>query len=350
MKKVFCLPLSHLLKRRPAALKAGRTTSTLILTFLLLLSAVVPILVHPGVLHADVTFTKLDQPADADRPRGTGHGVAFGHGSTFMAVATNAPPYVTTYKRLGDQFLKLVGPLGVSDRPLCPCYGVAFSPDSAYMAVAHNNSPFVTAYKRSGETYTKLYEPVDPPGGFAQSIAFSPDSTYMAVAHWNTPKVTIYKRSGDVLTRLLGADDAKAEGTSSAGCLLMSRFVAIESGDITQIRVKCTTFGDVKVALYTDRDGNPGSLIGANNTGARVTGGWNNIDIPSTTIAAGTPYWIACKSSEACIGYAPATDGIILSRPTVPYPAVFPRSLDDGFTGRRLGHHSLIAGWGVAEP
>jgi parallel beta-helix repeat protein len=148
--------------------------------------------------------------------------------------------------------------------------------------------------------------------------------------------------------KLVGADDAAATAAAGANYLLMDGFAAVASGTVSQIRVKCTTAGSVKVALYTDSGGSPGTLINANNTGAIVSAGWNNITIPSTAVIMGTNYWIAYNSSSACVGYTPFPGGAILYR-SFTYSTAFPASAGTGFTNAP-NYHSLIAGWGIAGP
>lgn len=102
--------------------------------------------------------------------------------------------------------------------------------------------------------------------------------------------------------KLLGADDAPVAGSLSG--LILDRYVVVNTGNVTQIRVKCTTEGNIKVALYADDNLQPGILLNANNNGTSVVAGWNNISLPSTAVIAGKYYWIAYLSSTSCVGYA----------------------------------------------
>jgi hypothetical protein len=144
-------------------------------------------------------------------------------------------------------------------------------------------------------------------------------------------------------------DDAIAGAAVAAGYLLMDRFAAVSSGNVTQIRVKCTGAGSVKVALYTDVSGSPGSLIVANNAGVSVVAGWNVISLPTPTpVTAGTYYWIAYNSSAACVGPTVVPGASILYR-ALAYSSDFPASAGTGFT-TAADYHSLVAGWGISEP
>ena len=142
-------------------------------------------------------FAKFDDPSSL--PTDTGRGAAFSPDGTYLAVAHNASPYITIYKRNGDTFTKLSDP---SSLPTSNGYGAAFSPDGTYLAVAHANSPRITIYKRNGDTFTKLSDPSSLPTSNGYGAAFSPDGTYLAVAHLTSPYITIYKRNGDTFTKL----------------------------------------------------------------------------------------------------------------------------------------------------
>jgi hypothetical protein len=177
--------------------QATRITKVLALT-LLVLSCLVPVLVNPGAVYADDTFTKLPDPTTL--PAWDSRGVAFSHDSSYMAVAHALSPFVTIYKKSGNTFTKLPNPTTL---PTGWGWGAAFSPNSTYLAVAHDTTPFITIYKRSGDTFTKVADPPNLPAGEAHGVAFSPDSSYMAVAHVNSPFVTIYKIGvGDTFTKL----------------------------------------------------------------------------------------------------------------------------------------------------
>jgi phosphotransferase system IIB component len=148
--------------------------------------------------------------------------------------------------------------------------------------------------------------------------------------------------------KLLGADDAAAIGAPANNYLILDKWAAVATGDVTRIRVKCTTTGNVKVALYTDNSGIPGTLISANNAGAAVVAGWNNITIPSTAVTTGTNYWIAYISTTNCVGYFSSPGGGAVFR-ALSYSTDFPASAGTGFT-TSSGNHSLTAGWGISGP
>ena len=146
------------------------------------------------------------------------------------------------------------------------------------------------------------------------------------------------------VSKLIGADDATATGMAAGNYLLLDKWTAVASGNVTQIRIKASVAGNVKVALYDDSGGAPGALKNANNTGAPVVVGWNTITLPSTAVTAGTTYWIAYNCSNQCLGNIAFSGGMLLYRP-FSYATNFPASAGTGFT-TYADHHSLTAGWG----
>ena len=151
-------------------------------------------------IEAGDTFIKLPNP---DLPVALTNGAAFSPDGVYLAVAVNASPYVTIYKRSGDAFVKLSNP---GTLPTGAARAVAFSSDGTYLSVAHFTSPFVTIYKRSGDTFTKLANPSLLPPDTGRGIAFSPSGEYLVVGHSTTPFVTIYKRAGDTFRKLANPD------------------------------------------------------------------------------------------------------------------------------------------------
>ena len=105
------------------------------------------------------------------------------------------------------------------------------------------------------------------------------------------------------LNKLVGANDTTATGNEDANYFLLDKFTAEANGSLSQIRVKCGAAGNVKVAIYNDNSGSPGSLRSSLNTDTPVVSGWNQINITPTQVSAGTPYWLALISDSRCVGY-----------------------------------------------
>ena len=68
----------------------------------------------------------------------------------------------------------------------------AFSPDGVHLAIAHDASPFVSIYRRDGDVFTRLANPTALPAGIGLAAAFSPDGVHLAIAHGTSPFVTLY--------------------------------------------------------------------------------------------------------------------------------------------------------------
>jgi preprotein translocase subunit SecG len=87
-----------------------------------------------------------------------------------------------------------------------------------------------------------------------------------------------------------------AAGTSiggAAGYIAATKYTLSQAGTVTQVSVYSANSGHVKVAIYADNNGAPGTFLVANNAATTVTGGqWTTISVGPTSLAAGT-YWIA---------------------------------------------------------
>jgi uncharacterized protein (DUF2141 family) len=86
-------------------------------------------------------------------------------------------------------------------------------------------------------------------------------------------------------------------GASSGGAwanyIVATKYTLSEAGTVTQVSIYVVRAGHVKVAIYADNSGTPGSLLVANNSPTTVTAGqWTTISIGPTSLSAGT-YWIA---------------------------------------------------------
>jgi hypothetical protein len=91
--------------------------------------------------------------------------------------------------------------------------------------------------------------------------------------------------------KLVGHDDATGANNES-GYFRFDKFTAVATGSITEFRIKAGASVNVRVALYSDNSGQPGTLLNSV-AGTPVTSGWNTIAFPSTSIVSGTVYWLA---------------------------------------------------------
>lgn len=150
--------------------------------------------------------------------------------------------------------------------------------------------------------------------------------------------------------KLFGADDQTGGGTLPADCFILDKWILPArgiSGIKTQVRVKCETDADIKIALYNDNNGEPGTLITAINDPIAVTAGWNIINIAATTVSAGNNYWIAFitdSDSVNCVVNYSLTDQRYKFASYDDF--TFPGEAGTGFTSD-TNQYSLTAVWGI---
>lgn len=148
----------------------------------------------------DINLVKLPDVIGGN-PTGQGNGVALTTNGEYMAIAHNTTPYVTIYKRIGNEYHKLDGPFG--GLPSGTANAVDFSLDGAYLAVGHASAPYTTVYKREGDTFNKLANlPYNIQSYPTQDLAWAPDGLHLATVHTLGGYASIYKRSGDTFTKL----------------------------------------------------------------------------------------------------------------------------------------------------
>jgi len=141
------------------------------------------------------------------------------------------------------------------------------------------------------------------------------------------------------------AADADADVLCSADYLVLSRFRTDKTGGVNQIRIRCSSPGNVKLALYTDYNGEPGMLLNAVQTGIPVADGWNNIPFPQTLVSFGAHYWLAFCSDTDVVD-AKTSSGFTRRFKQASFNTfTFPNPAGSGFTAD-TSHYDLIAGWG----
>jgi hypothetical protein len=96
--------------------------------------------------------------------------------------------------------------------------------------------------------------------------------------------------------RLVGTDTAYTTGASFS-YIEMSKFTCSGTGKVSEIHVYSKANGNVKVGIYADISGEPGSRLSVNNTGTAVIANqWNTISITELSVTSGTVYWLAIIS------------------------------------------------------
>lgn len=101
-------------------------------------------------------------------------------------------------------------------------------------------------------------------------------------------------------TRLLGTNNDTWDGGAGGQVnVMIDKWTAVATGNVTEIRVKVSVAGTVKVALYADSSGNPGTLLSAVNTAQSVSIGWNTITLSTPVdVTQNTVYWIGFYGSN----------------------------------------------------
>ena len=93
------------------------------------------------------------------------------------------------------------------------------------------------------------------------------------------------------------------------------RFVAKE-GALSDLKIKVGGATNIKMAVYADAAGNPGTLLAVSDEFSAV-GGWNNETLNSVcSLVTGSYYWIAFKSSVSSLVYYNPTGGAMVYKDT----------------------------------
>lgn len=144
--------------------------------------------------------------------------------------------------------------------------------------------------------------------------------------------------------KLIGLDDTTIGTPFSSDNVAFSRFQALETGTITEIRVKAVSNLDVKVAIYTDDGVYPVDLITANNTPQACVNGMNVLSISATPVVKDSWYWLGIAVSAAGTG-TDDTQSVALMYTEITFSTyTFPSSAGTSYTG--YDHGIIMAGWG----
>ena len=151
------------------------------------------------------------------------------------------------------------------------------------------------------------------------------------------------------IQKLIGADDSYDSSNVSpygADHVVLGKFTASPTGYITEIKLMCFDSGNVKVAIYSDCNGEPGTLLNKVDTSTAVVSGWNTITFPATSVTADTAYWLAFNSDATIVGYSGLT-GTCRYKAASYSTFTFPSSAGIGLTSFQF--LLLQAGYGTAS-
>lgn len=143
----------------------------------------------------------LTQLAAQTTAGGVVYDISWSPDSVQFTVRTEASPYVYTYRRyVGDTFERVTMSASLSDF-------AKWSPTNEFVATATSASPFFRFHKRATTGFS-LVSPISALPSTALTFAWSPDGTYFALTYGfsGTAVLRIYQRStGDTFTQV-GSD------------------------------------------------------------------------------------------------------------------------------------------------
>ena len=146
---------------------------------------------------------------------------------------------------------------------------------------------------------------------------------------------------------LVGSASAPISNTLTSNYVWYSKFTAIASGRLTEYRVTCDASMNVKVAIYSDNAGSPGSRLAYNDSSQAVISGINTLTISSINIASGTVYWVAIIADASYnVGRYATTGGIGRFKYAIYTTFSWPATAGTGFTSSES--IVVISGWGLA--
>jgi len=148
--------------------------------------------------------------------------------------------------------------------------------------------------------------------------------------------------------KLLGDDTTTPDYFIVGGYVLFIRYQAVASGTCNKIKVQSSGSGNVKVAVYADSAGEPGSRLAKQDTSTAVVAGLNTIPLEaSCPIVSGTYYWIAAIADAQILGYLEAGTNPQRHKAGTFSTYTFP---DPAGTGYDTGTNLFIwSGWGGTE-
>lgn len=148
---------------------------------------------------------------------------------------------------------------------------------------------------------------------------------------------------------LIGVDsDVDIDSLSEPNYFVLSRFNAAATGIVYEILIKCSSSGNVKLAIYSDDNGEPGKLLGSINSDIAVTEGWNNITFPNVLLKVDKPYWLAFCSDTKISGTKETGNNIRRFRKEEYSSFKFPQIAGGNFTNDAI-YYDLLAAWGDIE-
>jgi nucleoid DNA-binding protein len=148
--------------------------------------------------------------------------------------------------------------------------------------------------------------------------------------------------SNDIGTKLLGLDTDLSADTG-AGYACFNKFIAT-AGTTNAIKAWCRTSSNVKLALYSDNAGEPGTLL-ASTTAAFTAGSLNSASISNVTLTNGVSYWLGVNvETSGGVSYESLSGTGIRRWKQIAYADwTFPSTYDGTGFSSDTGRHGLSA-------
>ena len=164
--------------------------------------------------------------------------------------------------------------------------------------------------------------------------------------------------------KLAGNDGIVLTGYSTNTWAYFQRFGAVASGKVTQFRLKIKATTNLKVAIYSDIDGVPGTCLAQTSSiFASIPNDWNSLDFDGPSVIQGATYWLAWTGTSGEVVHRHSLGGVekFLSAPNYSsfvypnnpaplnsdvrnYAVAVWGTIPSGGAGRRIGSKSRLIG------
>lgn len=147
---------------------------------------------------------------------------------------------------------------------------------------------------------------------------------------------------------LVGSGDGTIDAQYLKNYFCPTKFTASTTGTCSEVRIKVSGNGNVKVAIYADSAGEPGARLAKQDTPAAVTTGWNTIALEaSCSLTINTVYWLAfITDTDSIVGYDTHAAVALRYRAETYSTFTFPDPAGSGFSSI-TDRTTFIAGWGT---
>jgi hypothetical protein len=189
-----------------------------------------------------------------------------------------------------------------------PAVSVSISPASTSLLVGGTQqfTATVTGTSNTSVTWSATAGTISSGGRYtAPSTAgtYTVRATSVADPTKSAP-ATVNVTTAASSTLLLGDQNVESQADASLplGTAEAFQTTAIAGGSVQSLALyldPTSTVSQVVAGLYADDGGHPGSLLNQGVGTQIVTGAWNSISLPATSLVAGTPYWIAIMGTNS---------------------------------------------------